>query len=294
MAHGNSEKWRESLKGRKYWIESELDILKNNPEKSAKELSIILGRSEYQVAQKLRKIRGTANRRFNAGWGIPSKELAYFFGGISADGGVYSTKFELSQKLDNREFFSKMVLLTELIFGLKPYTAKMTGSWVSQGIQKKREYNILRVCSNQFLLNLGTSAGIAAKNLKWRDNGDWSEFIDAKFPWVWQDPYFWSFIGGLYDGDGSLARKNQIKITGGIWYVVSFGVKPVIARTRLKDEFIRRGFSMVDSTSQNGGIIGIYLNGGQQKVDEFLDKVQCEIMRKKIKLWINYSVILNL
>jgi hypothetical protein len=49
--HNNSDLWRESLKKRKYWLDAELEILKQSPEKSAKELAAVLERSEYQVAR---------------------------------------------------------------------------------------------------------------------------------------------------------------------------------------------------------------------------------------------------
>ena len=278
----NSELWRASLKKRKYWLDSELEILKQNPEKSAKELAVVLGRSEYQAAQKLRTVRGTANRRFKEGWDVPSKELAYFLGGVASDCGVYTSILEMSQKDDNTEFFQRMALLVEQIFGLKPLLRRVKRTWTWQGVKKERYYDAMYVCSDQFLKCLGTDAAIQAGNLKWRDGGDWSEFIDAKFSWVWQDEFFWSFIGGLYDGDGSLIRKNMSHVSGGIWYQIGLAVGPEIARNKLKDELIIREFQVADLGTKSK-IVGLTLTGGQSEVDRFLSKVECVIPRKKAK-----------
>lgn len=274
----DSQEWRISLTKRKYWLDSELEYLRQNPEKSAKELAVILGRSEYQVAQKLRTVRGTANRRFKIGWDVPSKDLAYFLGGIASDCGVYASILEMSQKDDNIEFFKRMTVLVEQIFGLKPLVRRVKRTWTWKGVKKERMYDAMYVCSDQFLKCLGTDAAIKARNLKWRDDGDWSEFIDAKFPWVWQDEFFWSFVGGLYDGDGTLNRKNVVHVFGGIWYQVGIAVKPEVARSRLNSEFTRQGFSMSDDG------LSLILTGGQSEVDRFLSKVECVIRRKKAKI----------
>ena len=271
----NSELWRASLKKRKYWLDSELEILKQSPEKSAKELAIVLERSEYQVAQKLRTVRGTANRRFKEGWDVSSKELAYFLGGVASDCGVYTSILEMSQKDDNAEFFQRMTVLVEQIFGLKPLLRKVKRTWTWQGVKRERFYDLMYVCSNQFLKGLGTNAAIKEGNLKWRDGGDWSEFIDAKFSWVWQDEFFWSFIGGLYDGDGTLARKSMNN--EGIWYVVGFGVKPSKAKDMLGSMLINKGFQVYDDGKS------LVLMGWQSEVDRFLSMVECVIPRKKAK-----------
>ena len=251
---------------RRKWSENELLVLRNNPQMSAKELSIKLGRSKYQVAHKLRIVRGTANKRFKKGWNSPSKDLAYFLGAIASDVGVYKYTVEIVQKLTNIELCEDIKRIISEIFGMSATTSVLEANGV--------EYRRLWVSSTEFLKELGTEEGIECGNIRGKD-GEWIRFIDEKFSWVFEDDgYFWEFVGGWFDGDGCLVKRANG------YRLVKIGVQPEESRNRMIAEFKKKGFEFSEESCR-GKVSQICLLGGSYEVKRFVSLLKAKIKRKK-------------
>jgi len=251
---------------RRRWVKEELDFLRNHPEKSASELSRMLGRSSFQVAKKLREIRGTASRKFKVGWDAPSRELAYFIGMLCSDGGVYRYKFELAQAQRNIEYIYEIEKIFKRLFGLphRIFSRYIDGC----------KYTIFESYSVEFLKQFGTDEDVVAGKLK--HDGEWIKFVKRKFSWVFGDEFFWYFLGGLFDGDGCCSVKKRV---GGSrdYPVVSIAIAPKLSRDAIKMALLYRGFNFVENKT------GLTLNGGVKKIDEFLNKVKNVIGRKNVR-----------
>lgn len=249
---------------RRVWSDEEKDLLKKYPEKSAKELASLVKRNEVQVAHQLRKIRGSANRRFKVCWKRKSSDLAYFIGAIASDIGVYEYTIELVQKLTNGEMCEKVISVVKNVFG---FSMKKSSVVVDEV-----EYTRLWCCSTEFLRLMGTAEGIVCKNIR-GEHGEWIDFIEENFSWVFDDEYFWDFVGGWYDGDGSLVRRRNG------YRLVKIGVKPKRSRIRMIEELKKRGFDFVEESCQ-GEVSQIVLKGGVDEVRRFVEMVNAQISRK--------------
>ena len=249
---------------RRKWDEKELQILKDNPNLSAKELAIKVGRSEFQVAQWLRKMRGSANRRFKVGWDIPSKDLAYFLGALMSDGTISKYSMAITVKEEDMEFSERVRRFIEDVIGLE-----MTERFVEVNLKNRiGKYRRLWSSSNQYAKNFGFHGA----------KSDWVVHLE-KFKWIWDDPWFWSFLGGFYDGDGCL----KIRDIGGSkdYPIVEFAVKPILSREKIIDELNGRGWE-VGEFSQKGEIVGFELRGGRSETERFLNAMDSSLARKKL------------
>jgi len=251
--------------------DEEKDFIKQHSAEWSKDLAKSIGRSEFAVARLKREVLGSANPRFKEGWNELSCDLAYFLGAVCSDMGVYKYNVCITQKLSNGEMICEVKRIFEELFGFKPYERINNIDGM--------DYRVIGVCSSEFLKNFGTESSIKKGNLKF--NGEWVDFLLEKFSWVFEDSYFWHFIGGLYDGDGSLIRKTRPQ---GIWYEISLAIKPERSRLKIMDEMKKRGFIFTPRSWDEKGIVcDIGLKGGQEAVDKFLEVVQCRIQRKKKK-----------
>jgi hypothetical protein len=252
---------------RKFWTDDELKMLRENAHLPAKELAELVGKSEVSVDQKRRLLLGTngGKTRLKEGWNVPSIELAYMLGAIASDGHVSKYSTYVVQKEDNKEMFDRYVVYAENVLGRKVVVAKKKRSWVWNGVRKEGEYLFAEFCSKEFSDSFGGG--------KAKISGDWIKFIE-KNKWIEDEQYFWHFTGGLYDGDGSLARKN---VKGGVWFEATIGVKPKKSREWLLQQLSDKGIQVTDGNDR------VIVSGGQAVVDIFLSKVQCVVRRKKEK-----------
>jgi len=263
---------------RRRWSKEEILVLSGNFNFTPQDFinKGLIKRSTFQIAKKLKVLRGSANRRFKLGWDAPSTDLAYFMGAVCSDFGVYKYHSYIVQKLTNTEMIVELKRIIYDVFGLPFYERDHFVDGV--------KYKQLGICSTELLINFATDDGIKYNNVRGSRN-EWVEFIDNKFSWVFDEDYFWYFIGGLYDGDGSLIRKRVSHVNGGIWYEISLAIKPNNSRTRIIDELRKRDFIFTArSWDQNGLVNDIGIKGGQSEVDRFLGLVKCKITRKKQKL----------
>jgi hypothetical protein len=238
---------------------------------------VVLGRSEFSIAKIKRKLLGSANPRFKSGWDKPSKELAYFLGSICSDLGVYATHIAITQMYSNAEMIDHLIEIIPKIFGLVPH--KSLHKVDVNGVLT--DYSQLTVSSNQFLKCLGTEEGIAHGNIR-GPSGEWIDFIINKFSWVFDDSFLWYYLGGLYDGDGCLARKKSNSMSCGIWHAVSIGITPEKSRRKIISALDKGGFNFVEETDR-GKCYQIVLRGSQDDVDRFLGLIKSRITRKRVK-----------
>ena len=248
------------------WSNDEKKILAENPNLSTKELAELLRRSEFQVSHRLRQIRGTANRRFKLGWDVHSKKLAYFLGALMSDGFIDRYSFALTVDLNDEEFYNRVRRIIEDVFGLPTTVKRQLIKYTYKGVVKEKEYHRLWSSSNQFAENFGFHGA----------KGDWIVHLE-KFSWIWDDPWFWSFLGGLYDGDGCL----KIRDVGGSkkYPRVIFAIRPENSRERIAKEIGKRGWE-VHNESQDGLVNGFVINGGRKSTEEFLKKMDFSLSRK--------------
>jgi len=248
---------------RKRWSEAELVVLRENPEKTARELAVLLGRSEFQVSQKLRGIRGSANRRFRGGWDVPSRELAYFLGALMSDGTVAKYSMAFVVKKEDMEFSDRFKRFVEDVIGFK-MTERELRIKLKEG---EGVYRRLWCSSSQFAEKFGFYGA----------KGDWVVYLD-RFRWVWDDLWFWSFLGGLYDGDGCL----KISDVGGSknYPQIIFAIKPDDSRKKVMDELLKRGFYPMEFMRETA--VGFYLNGGKSEVVRFIRNIDSSLSRKRV------------
>jgi hypothetical protein len=113
----------------------------------------------------------------------------------------------------------------------------------------------------------------------------WGELIEKKYPWILsEDAFFWAFIGGLYDGDGSLSMGFRVTTKDGLWSTVSLGIKDELSREVIVSAMVKRGFKWgVCSKDAEGKIESIRLEGGGEEKERFLERVKCVIGYKKVR-----------
>lgn len=245
---------------KKRWSKKELDLIKNNPYLTPKELSHneLVNRSIYQIAKQKRILLGTANRGLKPGWDVPSKELAYFLGALCSDGyaGKYSCEFY--QKVSDMDFLDKVEKCVNFVFGLNVRRAVYVKK-SSSG--KEGKYGYLGIYSRELFKSLATNKAVKINNVK--PNNEWIYMIDEKFRWVWNNPWKWYFISGLYDGDGCSGINS-----------VTVAVAGKISINRLSEELEKSGFK----TSIH--LISLTVLGGNKKRCEFLNKLDLALIRK--------------
>lgn len=252
---------------KKRWSEEEVQILKEYPGLMPKEFveKEMVDRSAYQIAKKLREIRGTANRVLKEGWDAPSEELAYILGSWCSDGTCSEYVASWSQKQEDEEFLEKVQLCCESIFGLPVKV-------------KDGEYMRVYICSREMKRKVFSLDG---KNVC---KPEWGELIEKRYKWIVDDDkYFWQFIGGLYDGDGCLAVQFRNSTKSGLWKKVSIGIGPVRSRNFILREMKKRGFEWME-TGPKGKIESIELKGGKEKVEEFVERVRSVLYRKRERI----------
>ena len=254
---------------RRRWSEEELEVLRANGMMTPRQFveSGLLKRSEVQVAVKLREIRGTARRVIGDGLKCPSSELAYLLGALCSDGCMTKYGVEWFQSRGDVSFMDEVQRCGEKVWGLRAKRARYKKSCRrGDGGLFVGEYEYVRFNSRELLVNMATADGIACGNIR-GSKGEWIEFIDGKFSWVFQDEWFWYFIGGLYDGDGTLKKKGLVP---------SIAVTPEKSAKRLVDEFGKRGFVVVwDSSS-------VIIHGGLLEYRRFTENVCSVLKRKKV------------
>lgn len=251
------------------WTEDELKIIKDNVNLSPKELHELLPkRSLFKISSQAKAVRGTANRRFKEGWDKPSQDLAYFLGALCSDGHIRKYAFVIDQKIENKMFLDEVNKVVGNVFGLFGKFSIERRKWIWNGVEKEKDYVELRICSDQFSNNLGFCG----------DKGEWGDVLKEKFLWIFDDDYFWSFIGGLYDGDGSINGKIMEKEGKMVVYnVISIAIKPKRTRGLIKSEMVKRGFDVGETEHV------IRLRGGSSEIDRFLNSVKCVIPYKKTR-----------
>lgn len=246
-----------------FWTEKEAKIISDNRNLTIKQLCELLpNRSHNAIAQIKRKYLNTANSLFKKDWVVPSKKLAYFMGIVCSAGCINKYTFTIVQVEKNKKVIDRVEFLVENLFGLKS-TVKRKGK------------NYYLTCSSfNFLKEFGSEEAIANGNLKL--SGEWFYLLEDKFKWILEnDDFFWAFISGLMDGDGSLVRKNALTRTR---YIINLAVFAMDSSKKLLEEFLKRGFHFVFFKTYNGlNLVRV------AEVDSFLEKIDCVLVRKNDK-----------
>lgn len=253
---------------RTFWKQQELQVVRDNAHLTAKELAVKLGKSEVAVDAKRRQLLGSNGgvQRLKSGWGVSSEDLAYVLGAVCADGTVQEYNTELLQKAGNEEMFEKVCECCVRLFGKERVKiSEKKVSWEYKGVKKCEVYSRVNISSKEFYRSFKVN--------KVKENEEWISIVNAN-KWVEEEKYFWYFIGGLYDGDGSLARKN---VKSGVWWEASIGVKPEASRKWLIEQLEKRRFKIGESGDR------IIINGGQEEVERFIYSAKAAIRRKTDK-----------
>ena len=251
------------------WSEEEQEIIITNQHKTAEELRVLLpGRTQLAISQMAEKLRGTARRQFKIGWAVPSKELAYFLGALVSDGSVTAYSFSLTQDKSHEKFYNRVRTIIESVFGIPVSSRVSKTSWLDQGVKKTKELVVIHSCSTEFSKYLGYCG----------DKGDWVGVLNDRFAWIWQEEFFWSFIGGLYDGDGCLRPFSNGK--GVLYGSVEIAITPVLSREFVRGELLKRGFEFKEARNAQGVIHKIVLNTVEE-VKLFLENVDSVLSEKR-------------
>lgn len=127
------------------------------------------------------------------------------------------------------EFADEFAKVAEKLFGLTSRKYVRTGSWEHKGEKNFGDYYVIGIYSVDLLPCFATKEGLDAGNV--RVKGDWINFIDAGFSWVFENKYAPHFLGGLFDGDGSLSDKY-----------CSFAIKPDKSKKKVLDFLKSKNF----------------------------------------------------
>lgn len=244
---------------RKRWTDEEYEFIKENPHFTPKECTEHLDRSEVQIAHKMREIRGTARRKFKKGWSDPSEALAYLLGAICADGTVLEYILEMNQTVKDEKFLDRVQLCIEDVLGM-PVTRSYYRKCSQNGVCDIYAY--LGSYSTEYLKCFGNRDARSVKNIRGPD-GEWIHSMEENFPWLKDDPYFWAFIGGLYDGDGTTRRDR-----------VSLAVFAEESAEWVMKQLLDRNFNTVH---QDGSVL---IRGGRSELKRFLSNIDNELTRK--------------
>lgn len=188
----------------KKWEESEIDTLRDNLDKTDKELGEMLGRTKYAVQNK-RVRRGILRaKQFETKYSIKpdffknwSNEMAYILGLSFADAYIsksYDKGYTFGISLIDEKLIRKINKAMESSYPIKKRTYGSKGIIYELKFYTKQIYDQL-----------------IEKGLSERKS------LNMKFPDI-PDKFFWHFIRGYFDGDGTVRRMGrylQINIASG-------------------------------------------------------------------------------
>lgn len=248
---------------RKKWTDEEYEILKKYSHLRPRdfiEKGLIKGRSLEQVAARCRSVRGSALSVIKDDWRNESTDLAYLLGAWCSDGTAGEYSIQWSQKASDVDFVDKIRSCIRSVFKLEPKGNFLEGA----------SYSRIWLCSK------GVADFFKGVKPEWVD-------LCRRFPWLIDDKYWWHFVGGLFDGDGSLVIQFRKSTKNGTYKVVSFGIKPERSRKWFIDVMKEKGFVFTEeiyntSTSSTWKAV---LTGGTEKTDEFVQKMESVLMRKR-------------
>lgn len=206
MAERLSRKWR-SVKwkrnelgykrqepGRR-WSDEEVNILRYNLDKSDRELGEMLGRSMYAVhtkrimmgfiKQNQNETKYRVKSNFFKNW---SEEMAYILGLSFADAYIFKNKkkgYTFGISLIDEKLIRKINMTMESNYPIRKRT------YGSNGIIYELRFYIKQIYDQ--LIEKGLSE---------------KKSLNMRFPYV-PDKFFWHFIRGYFDGDGSVRRIGR-------------------------------------------------------------------------------------
>lgn len=252
------------LKKRMSWSDEEVDVLEMGVSKKSSQIADEIGRSATAISQKRRAEFGTAARALKPGWNSPSEEFAYFLGAACSDAHVGRAGATMVIHPDDVAFLDEFARCATVVFGLSVVRGEKTGSWKYKDVQKYGKYLSAGMYSVLILPALATEDGVVCGNVR-GSSGEWVDFLNEKFEWVWADPWFWSFLGGLYDGDGH-----------GSEYESAIAISPVRSREKIAEELRKREFSIrVDSRC-----VYVRAEKNQEGRKRFLEEIRSVLKRK--------------
>jgi hypothetical protein len=239
---------------RKHWSEDELAILRANPGLTPKEFVErgLIDRSIYQVAHRLRAVRGTANRVLV----FPeSNDVAWLLGFVYADGYVSNAALSFSQNINDKVIIDEVRRIVETVVG-GVMTVKVDKKYVRAWSSSKMYSKLIHKES-------------------W-DSISFLRMLENDYSWVLSEDYVWSFLGGVFDGDGSYIVYKQKG--GSVNYPkVSLAVSQPEAADWFMSLFNRLGFDSGFDGKQ------IEVRGGRDAIIRFVRQLQCVLPRKQVR-----------
>jgi hypothetical protein len=214
--------------------------------------------------------------KFKSGWDIPSNDLAYFIGVIASDGSINEYQFSINSC--DIEYMFEVARILRDVFGLSASRSDYVSS------SGKLTYRLWS-CGKVFVESFGSERDKMYKFVK-RD-GEWVDFINEKFSWVWGDGFFWSFMSGLFDGDGCLSWHNMKRniLRGGSvvgvkefkYPIASIAIYPNKSKEKIFGELKKRGFKTRIEKYQ------IVILGGRLETERFMSNLKCVLSRKRLE-----------
>lgn len=203
------------------WSDEEVNSLRDNPTKSDRELGQMLGRTMYAVHAKRMSKGILRSKQFEAKYEVNlnffkdwSQEMAYVLGLFFADGYVYvreSEGYEAGIGFKDRKILEKINTVMKSNYPIKEYT------------KDERKFYIIRFFRKEIVQDL-IKLGVVPK-----------KSLIMKFPDI-PENYFFSFIRGYFDGDGTVRRIGrylQLNIASG---------SKAFAEA-MQQQFVKRGIS---------------------------------------------------
>lgn len=154
----------------------------------------------------------------------PSNRLAYILGVLCSDGYVSKHGYRIALTVKDKSFAKKFKSFFTDEF-------KISGSLFHRRNSKKEHSNVYDV--NFYSKEVHEK--LTYKDYRFKGE-DWHILIQCKYEWVLGDEYFYSFLNGFFDGDGSICDPDaQYRLRLHIGYTVPF--------FWLKDILQQKGFN---------------------------------------------------
>ena len=206
--------------------------------------------------------------KYNKIINTPSKDLAYILGVLCSDGYVQIHSSIKNPKIGlsvvDKEFRDYFKTIFDRLFNVSSYT-----TWYNSD---NPNHSIVYSC-NYYDANITMQIG--------NFYGDsWHRTIEQKYKWVLGDEYFYNFLSGFFDGDGSI--KNPDK-----WYSLRLHIGYEEPFFWIKKILVDKGYDFTEeyrSDREDNRVVKQLVLGKIIQIKEMAKKIRSSIPRKEMRL----------